>query len=170
MAVVFDASVLVDLFNKRLAGDRKARLDYLVDTLAKHRTKVLIPTPAFAEFMVRAGKARDMFLQTIDRNSAFSVEAFDRRAAIECALLLSEAWTRAQQGSVTRTKIKFDWQIVAIAASRRATTIYSDDPDLLRAASRVSIPVVPTRELPLPPETAQTRLAFDKPVGTQGDG
>lgn len=170
MAVVFDASVLVDLFSKRTGGDRRSRLDHLVAGLAKQRTKVLIPTPAFAEFMVKAGKARDAFLQTIDRSSAFTVESFDRRAAVECALLLAEAWTRTQQANISRSKIKFDWQIVAIAASRKATTIYSDDPDITRAAARVGIPVVPTSALPLPPESAQAKLSFDKPGDPQTDG
>lgn len=55
MAVVFDASVLIDLFNKRLTGDRRVRLDHLIKTLSKQRTKVLIPTPALAEFLVRDG-------------------------------------------------------------------------------------------------------------------
>ena len=33
MAVVFDACVLIDLFNPHLKGDRKAKLDCLVKTL-----------------------------------------------------------------------------------------------------------------------------------------
>ena len=42
--VVFDASVLIDLFNPRLKGDRRAKLDYLVETLQKKRATILIPT------------------------------------------------------------------------------------------------------------------------------
>ncbi len=34
-AVVFDASILIDLFNKKLQGDRRAKLDSLVETLQK---------------------------------------------------------------------------------------------------------------------------------------
>ena len=59
MAVAFDASVLIDLFNPRLKGDRRAKLDHLVAELQKKRTKILIPTPALTELMVRAGKARE---------------------------------------------------------------------------------------------------------------
>ncbi len=168
MAVVFDASVLVDLFSKKLAGDRRARLDNLVETLSKQRTKVLIPTPALAEFLVRAGPAREGFLQALSRSSTFSVVPFDQKAAVECALLLSEAWSRNQQTKVTHTKFKFDWQIVAIAASRNATAIYSDDLDISRAAARVDIRVCTTDSLPIPTSTLQKPLHFEPPGDAEG--
>lgn len=38
MAVAFDASILIDLFNPRLKGDRLAKLDNLVAELQKKRT------------------------------------------------------------------------------------------------------------------------------------
>ena len=162
MAVVFDASVLIDLFNKKLTGDRRARLDHLVASLKKQRTPVLIPTPALAEFLVKAGKARETYLQEITNRAAFSLVPFDQRAAIECALLLEEAWSRAQQGKVNHTKFKFDWQIVSIAASRNATAIYSDDADISNAANRVRIPVYKTDALPLPASALQRDIPFDE--------
>ncbi|MBC7485012.1 MAG: PIN domain-containing protein [Rhizobacter sp.] len=163
MAVVFDASVLIDLFNKKLSGDRRSRLDHLVASLAKQRTKVLIPSPALAEFLVKAGKAKEGYLNEIRRHGSFVIEPFDQRAAIECALLLAEAWARSQKGKVTHTKFKFDWQIVAIAASRNATAIYSDDPDISRAASRVNISVHRTDDLPIPSSALQRAIPFDEP-------
>jgi predicted nucleic acid-binding protein len=163
MAVVFDASVLIDLFNKKTASDRRARLDHLIASLKEQRTKVLVPTPALAEFLVKAGAAREGYLQAITANSSFRLESFDQKAAIECALLLEEAWSRGQQGKVNRTKFKFDWQIVAIAASRNATAIYSDDPDIARAAARVKISVHTTDSLPMPASALQSKLAFETP-------
>lgn len=162
MAVVFDASVLIDLFNKRLTGDRRVRLDHLVASLKKQRTPVLIPTPALAEFLVKAGKAKEAYLQEITNRSAFSLVPFDQRAAIECALLLEEAWSRTQQGKVNHTKFKFDWQIVSIAASRNATAIYSDDSDISNAANRVGIPVYKTDALPIPANALQRDIPFDE--------
>ena len=169
MAVVFDASVLIDLFNKKLTGDRRARLDHLVDSLKRQRTKVLIPTPALAEFLVRAGKARERYLNEISDASSFSVESFDQKAATECALLLEAAWARGQKGKVTHTKFKFDWQIVAIAASRNATAIYSDDADIARAATHVRIPVYQTDALPVPSSARQRAIPFDEAEG-EGSG
>lgn len=167
MAVVFDASVLIDLFNNRLTGDRRVRLDHLVASLKKQRTAVLIPTPALAEFLVKAGKARESYLQKITSRSAFNLVPFDQRAAIECALLLENAWSRTQQGKVTHTKFKFDWQIVSIAASRNATAIYSDDKDIAKAANRVNIPVYSTDSLPIPTSSLQKGFPFDE-EGSEG--
>ena len=155
MSVVFDASILIDLFSKRLSIDRKARLDHLVDSLKKRRTKVMIPTPALAEFLVKAGSARGAYLQELSDSAAFTIESFDQRAAVECALLLEEAWASEQKRKVNHTKFKFDWQIVAIAASRRATAIYSDDSDIAKAASRVNIPVYSINALPIPSSAQQ---------------
>ena len=168
MAVVFDASILIDLFNKKLTGDRRARLDHLIESLKKQRTKVLIPTPALAELLVKAGKARERYLTELTNGSSFSIESFDQRAAIECALLVEDAWARGQKGKVTHTKFKFDWQIVAIAASRNATAIYSDDPDISNAAARVRIPVHRTESLPIPSSSRQRTIAFDEPEDDDG--
>lgn len=169
MAVVFDASVLIDLFNKKLSGDRRIRLDHLIATLSKQRTRVLVPTPALAEFLVKAGNARTAYLRALRSTAVIGVEPFDQRAAVECALLLDDAWTRGQQGKVTRTKFKFDWQIVAIAKSRNATAIYSDDPDIGRAAARVGIPVYSMDTLPLPSSAAQHHIEFEDPVDPAAD-
>lgn len=79
MAVVFDACVLIDLFNPHLKGDRKAKLDCLVKTLEKERTKILIPTPALTELMIRAGKAREQYQHILSSRSVFKIEDFDIR-------------------------------------------------------------------------------------------
>lgn len=132
MAVAFDASVLIDLFNPRLKGDRRAKLDHLVAELQKKRTKILIPTPALTELMVRAGKAREGIHQKLSSKSSFQITPFDSRAAMECALLLEEALDANSKHQITKSKIKFDWQIIAIAVAHNATSIYSDDGDIAR--------------------------------------
>ena len=161
MAVVFDASVLIDLFNPRLQGDRKTKLDYLVKSLQKERTKILIPTPALTELMIKAGKARDEYQRILSSRSVFKIEPFDTRAAMECALLLAEALAAKEQRIIGKVKFKFDWQIIAIAASRNAQAIYSDDDDIVRYAKRVDIPVYKTDNLPLPDSARQHELPFD---------
>jgi predicted nucleic acid-binding protein len=155
MAVVFDASVLIDLFNPRLKSDRKAKLDCLVETLQKQRSKILIPTPALTELMIRAGKARDEYQRILSSRSVFKIENFDSLAAMECALLLDEALAAKEKRNIGKVKFKFDWQIVAIAASRNAQAIYSDDEDISRYAKRVNIPVYKTDDLPLPDSARQ---------------
>ena len=158
MAVAFDATILIDLFNPRLKGDRRAKLDYLIQELQKKRTKILIPTPALTELMVRAGKAREEIHQKLSGTSVFQITPFDSRAAMECALLLEEALDAGGKRQITKSKIKFDWQIVAIAASHDATIIYSDDGDIVRYGKRANLDVIKTDDLPLPASALQGSL------------
>lgn len=161
--VVFDASVLIDLFNEKLKGDRRARLDELIQNLAKTRTKILIPAPALAEFLARAGKARDRYFQSFSQSSQFKVAPFGNRAAMECALLLDNALTGGDKRNNTKTwaKAKFDWQIVAIAKCESATTIFSEDDDLARIAQRIKLKTIKIDELPLPDSARQGMLGLD---------
>lgn len=161
MAVAFDASILIDLFNPKLKGDRRAKLDNLVSELQKSRTKIFIPTPALTELMIRAGQARETIHQKLSVKSAFQIVPFDSRAAMECALLLEDAWDTGYRRQVSRTKFKFDWQIVAISAVHRVTSIYSEDADIAQYAQRADIKVVKTDELPLPASANQHNLNFE---------
>lgn len=158
MAVAFDATILIDLFNPRLKGDRRAKLDYLVHELQKKKTKILIPTPALTELMIRAGKVREEIHQKLSGASAFQITSFDSRAAMECALLLEEALDTDGKRQLTKSKIKFDWQIVAIAASHDAIVIYSDDGDIARYGKRANLVVIKTDDLPLPASALQGNL------------
>src|SRR5688572_11831120 len=96
--VVFDATTLLVL----LAPDAsvpldsegfaitypKERVDGLVSELAKSKTKIIIPTPALSEALVRAGSvAAAQYLARIRKSAHFIVEPFDERAAIEVALM-----------------------------------------------------------------------------------
>jgi hypothetical protein len=156
--VVFDSTYLIDLFNPRLQGGRRAALDFLVAELSKTRTRILIPSPCLTELLVRAGTARDKYLQQLQSSSAFEVIPYDRRAATECALLLEAAWDVKNQKAVSRTKFKFDWMIVACAASRNVQRIYSDDGDILRCATQVPIQTVKQADLPVPSSARQLRI------------
>ncbi|MDD5329309.1 MAG: PIN domain-containing protein [Sulfuricella sp.] len=158
MAVAFDASVLIDLFNPGLKGDRRARLDNLVAELQKKRTKILIPTPALTELMIRAGRAREAIHQKLSGKSVFQITSFDSRAAMECALLLEEALDAGSKRKISRTKFKFDWQIVVIAAAHDATTVYSDDGDIAHYGRRANLNVIKTDDLPLPASARQQDL------------
>jgi hypothetical protein len=161
MAVVFDASILIDLFNPRLVGERKSKLDCLAKTLLREKTKILVPTPALTELMIKADKARDDYLRKLSSTATFKIEPFGERAAMECAMLLAEAFPAKQRRQISRGKLKFDWQIIAIAASCKAKAIYSDDEDIARYAKRVKIPAYRTDDLPLPEEDRQAQIPFD---------
>ncbi len=158
--VVFDATVLIDLFNPRLNPDRKAKLDHLLAELQRKKTKIVIPTPALAEFLARAGKARDAYHEQLSSQSSFRIGSFDNRAALECALLLDAALSSGDKRSHTKTwaKAKFDWQIIAIARVANAHMLYSEDSDLARIGARHGIAVIRTDDLPLPASARQAKL------------
>src|SRR6266403_114580 len=91
--VAFDASFLILAFDEKAAERQgtprlKDRIDALLSDLSKARSKVLIPTPALSEFLVRADI---QILQEIQRSSGFKIVPFDERAAIEAADLTRSA-------------------------------------------------------------------------------
>lgn len=52
--VLFDAGILIKLLDARTPDSQREKLDYLLATLQKTRVRILIPTPALAEFYVKA--------------------------------------------------------------------------------------------------------------------
>ncbi len=151
MIVMFDSSVLIDLFNPNLKGDLRAKLDDLSASLHKNRARIIIPAPALAEVMVKAGRAKEAYFQLLNRSTVFKIAPFDAKAAMECAYLLEQAFSRSEQKNITRTKFKFDWQIVAIAITNGAEVIFSEDEDLGRCAARMQIRFQRLSALPMPP-------------------
>lgn len=149
--VCFDAGVLIDLFNERLSGPRKQRIDILMARLGKE--KIAIPAPAYAEFLTRSAAARAAYIQRISSSSAFKVEPFSNRAAIECAIILEGVFTSKQKKELTKTKLKFDWMIVATAKAANATTIYTTDADIVRACAHAKLDCSHMDDIIIPPET-----------------
>jgi predicted nucleic acid-binding protein len=172
--VVFDASVLLLLLdpdakppNDPATGQpvehAKARIEYLIATLEPQRTKVIIPTPVLSEVLVRAGDAAPAYLEELNRSARFRIASFDIRAAVELAALTREALEggdKREGATAPWQKVKVDRQIVAIARTEEAATIYSDDDDVQRFAKRAGIEVIGIAQLPLPPENPQRTLQF----------
>jgi predicted nucleic acid-binding protein len=179
--VVFDATTLLYLLDPEAKPPTdpktqqpvtavQARVAHLVETLAKARTKIIIPTPALSEILVRAGDAGPAYLDIVNKSASFRIVPFDQRAAVEVAAALREALDAGDKKGGSKApwaKLKFDRQILAIAKVEGATTIYSDDSDIQRFAKGTGIEVVPIDALPLPPEKAQQSLHLeDGPTGT----
>jgi len=152
----------------------KERVEYLVQQLDKAKTKIIIPTPALGEALVRAGAAASQqIVEHLQRYSVFSIEPFDTRAAIEIAAMSREAIARGNKkgdSKATWAKVKYDRQIVAIAKVHGATTIYSDDGDIETLGKRAKINVVGLAALPLPPEKAQLDLKLEPAADAAGAG
>ena len=171
--VVFDTSILALAFDENanpptdpatgeLLTECSARIDYLIKSLTTAKTRVLIPTPVMAEYLVRAGMDRDKRLAELTGSRVFVIAPFDIRAAIECAGIEDADYVRlrAVPESETKAKVKFDRQIIATAIARSAMVIYTGDVGLASRAKRNNIEVVMTWELSLPPVDPQFELQY----------
>ena len=88
----------------------KERIDYLVQQLDKAKTKIIIPTPALSEALVRAGAAgSQQIVEHLQKYSVFRIESFDTRAAIEVAAMTRDAVDKGKkrgESSATWAKVK----------------------------------------------------------------
>ena len=170
--VVFDASFLLLLLdpearppNDPETGEPvsrcKDRIEHLITTFEQNGTKVLIPTPALSEILVRAGDAGPAYLESLNGSARFRIVPFDMRAAVELAQMNRQALEAGDKKSgreAAWSKVKFDRQILAIARVEDAQTIYSDDGGLRRFGQAAGLKVIGIAELPLPPEDPQQPL------------
>jgi hypothetical protein len=172
LIVAFDASILIYVIDEQAKPpidpatgnpvDRcNDRVMHLLESLQQQNAKIVIPTPALAEVLVRAAKGGPDFLRILSSSKHFRIAPFDERAAVEFAARQAERIAaNARAPATTRTKAKFDDQIVAIAAVENATTIYSDDEDIAKLAEG-RFGVIKIAAIPLPPEAAQGKLPFE---------
>ena len=174
--VVFDASILLALLQPDIYSPRhpdtkepvdqfRQRIDYLVTQLEADFQKIVIPTPALSEILVRAGQAGPEYLDRFNSASVFRIVPFDQRAAVEVAAIIASAITAGDKrgGSDSSwAKVKVDYQIVAIAKVENISTIYSDDRDIYNFGQRNGLTVIRTAELPLPPVDPQGALELDE--------
>jgi hypothetical protein len=168
--VVFDASILLFVFDENTPASvprAKERVEHLIDRLSDAGEKIVIPTPALSECLVHAGPAGPDYLTIIGKQSCFRVSSFDERAAVEAAVRTYQARQRGQRKGgnpdAAKAKIKFDRQIVAIAAVEGATAVYSDDADVIAYAREAGMEGYRLADIPLPPEDPQADLQFDPP-------
>lgn len=175
--VVFDTSMVVLFIDEKSKApidpttgkpvtECRERIEELIKTLGKSRTRILIPTPVLSEFLVKSGPNKDKYLTEFLSTNNFLVAPFDLRAAVELALI-EDGDTKSGRKidpAQTKAKVKFDRQIISIAKVQGATTIYCDDVGLANVARQNGLQVVMTWEIPLP----KGDLPLD--FGTDEDG
>jgi predicted nucleic acid-binding protein len=112
--IVFDANFLIYFLDPRIKGGvgSNPRIDHLVATIQKSGERIIVPTPALSEILVRAGDAAPKYLDIITRSKFFRVAEFGTRAAVEAAALTREAIDKGSKHGVTPdatwAKVKFD--------------------------------------------------------------
>lgn len=154
-----DSGCPVDSKTKQPVERVKDRIDLLVKELDKAKAKIVVPTPALSEALVRAGAAASQqIIDNLNKSSIFRIEPFDTRAAIEVAAMTRAAIDGGDKRDGVQSpwqKVKYDRQIVAIAKVVQATAIYSDDDGVHTFADKVGIKAIRICDLPLPPESRQ---------------
>lgn len=168
--VVFDTSSIILALdptakpptddNDQVVTNCKERIEYLIETLNKSKTSILIPTPVFAEYLVGVGPNKHEFVEKIVKSRNFELCSFDVKAAIELSMLIDPDLKSGKKldDKTTKAKIKFDRQIIAIAKSRSAQKIYTDDVKLANCARANGIAAIMTWKLELPPVPPQLEL------------
>ena len=136
----------------------RERFTFLEQKIQRSGEKILIPAPALAEVLIGLEDDGPAVIERLSRSSWLKIAEFDTMAAVELAAMTREAIRAGDKkdGSASPwQKVKIDRQIIAIARSRSATTIYSDDEGVAKFASNVGIQVVQTWSMPLPPVDPQ---------------
>lgn len=154
-----DANFLVAHASRNISTDDRARINYFFEQAEKKRTKIIIPMPAIAEYLVGADIAALDTLNLLEKKSYIFCAPFDRTSAYECALLDRAALNNGKKDGVDQPwqKIKIDRQIVAIAKAYSAKLIVSMDTGVQSNAKRVGIPAIDIQGLELP-ESAKQRV------------
>lgn len=145
----------VDPSTRKPISRMRERIDKLEEDWDVSRERIVIPTPALAEFLVLAANDGPAYLNEISARGNFYIRSFDQKAAIELAALELASRSKGSKrapasSSAPWQKIKIDRQIIAIAKANSVQTIYSDDDAIKAFAEDIGIKVISTWELPLP--------------------
>src|SRR5260370_20265894 len=130
----FDATALTYLFVPNAASDidrPRDRIDFRISDLHGKGARIIVPTPALSELLVKTGHSSKEIINLVSKTSRLVDAPFDVKAAIEAAIITRQAIKGgSKKGSHPGNwaKVKFDRQIVAIARANDAQEIYSDDP------------------------------------------
>lgn len=162
LAIAFDAKTPVpnDPTTGKPVSDCAARINALIEALSIARKPIIIPTPVLAEYLVQGGAQKSQRLQVFQSSTAFSIKSFDQLAAVECAMLEDADLKSGKplDPVVTKAKVKFDRQIIAIAKVHKATAIYTGDRPLASRAKENGLNAIMTWEIPLPPISEQMTI------------
>lgn len=159
--ILIDSNFLVDAISAGSPKEARDRINFFLSNLQKNKSKLIIPTPAVAEFLVVVDEARFAFIKLLQGKSYIQTAPFDMAAAFQCALLDSSALSGSdKRGGVDKPwqHIKIDRQIVAIGKVCNATLVISRDAGVRSNAARLNIEAITVDDLPLPPTDPQGEL------------
>jgi hypothetical protein len=164
LIVALDANCLVRWSTRLDSDEGYQRLEHLFATLSASKGKVVIPMPAFAEFLVGADEASSGWMTALMRKAAVQLAPFDARAAVECSLLDRTALAAGDKKGGRKDSwqhVKIDRQILAIARVAGAELLVSTDGNLRSTSKSVGLRAVHIDELDLPDAARQPGLPFE---------
>lgn len=162
--IALDAGVLIAHRNAKCPEDTRIRAEALIARATKLGQRIILPSPAVAEYLagMQDAAAAAAAADIINSSRAFRVAAYGERAAMETALILNKIKNKQMRKAegVTWAKAKFDWQIAAIAKVEGARLIFTTDSDVVRAAGHFGIEGMLIQDMPLPDEARQRAMPF----------
>ena len=153
----------------KLVEHARERVMGLVRELEAAKEQVLVPAPALCEVLVTEGVDVQDVLTTLRSSSFIRIGDFDERAAMELAMRLRAAIKAGdpREGmQITKSAMKFDRQIVAIALVNGARVLYSDDAGVEKFASSCELAIKRVADLPVP--AFQSGLPFGQQESDSG--
>lgn len=152
--VCVDNHVLIWGIRKTATAGQEGMIDrtaQLLEYLDEQKTKVIVPAPVVAEFLVAAEEHdHTRILQTLQQR--FILAPFDALAALATARARRknrqsglETQVRQEIEGVARWHLALDHMIVGIALANKAELIYTED----EALKRFAAPHIPVRNIPV---------------------
>lgn len=162
MIVALDTAILIWGVQGRSSENRTDKIAHaraLLQHLQNQKHTVIVPLPSAFEVLLRVPVERQAeVMGTMQQR--FKVLPFDARAAVKNA----EIWVKRNGGpklsddvrsrwpEATKAELRFDCQIVAIAAANGAEVLYSEDHHVNAFANGI------VKVLPIPETKEQLRL------------
>lgn len=154
MRLVVDANILMQILKVggrndlkcprtgKLIDNPEGRAEALLDLMTVKADRILIPSPALSEILVRVDQhLHREYLAAINSTACFDLINFDAISAISCAQLVNSAELKQLKGDSDRSKISFDRQIIAMTQAYGGDELWTHDKDMLKKAEAVGIVV-----------------------------
>ena len=164
MKAAFDNSFLTLVLNSKGAASvpKAAELvDDLIGDLDKKKAKIIIPAPTLTEVLLKAPKSGPTYIEKLKSYACFQIKPFDEKAAVELAeTLIASIGKKRSRKTVTKMKVTFDRQIVAVAKAHGASQMYSDDTEVRKFSEECGLEAYGFADLKLAPK--QTKFTYEK--------
>jgi hypothetical protein bpseu9_40260 len=155
MIVALDCNALIAWSGSD--NDSVARIEHLC---SGKNVSIIVPTPALAEFLVRADQELESWIVDAERSKSFRIIPFDKRCAWECAIMGRNGLSKKKAAGNPYQKVKIDRQICAIAKTHSASVLLTNDKGLKSIAQSNGLNAVSIEELELPEHARQIQIDF----------